>query len=681
MSSDPPVHPLASRLGAVAAIAVFSVAAWTFAALQPTHGLRGRYFTDLRWNGAPRVERVDAAVGSALLAVPPASVWQAYAIEWTGGLVVSRAGVYTLATSSDDASEVLVGDVRVVDNLGEHRRTQQRGALHLDAGVHPLRVRYAQYGGRYAMELLWAREGDGLRPIPTRALVPDVPGPAAWRTRTALPWAAAGLVLGLGLLAIHRGGAAIDRAARTTGAARLAAIAAALEQPRTALLMLLGIGGCVRVAVVATTPPILWPDSFVFYQTALDILRGHLAAHDAYRTLAYPCLLAVVLKTTQAPWTGVAVQAGQAGLGLAAASGLYLVGRRAFPPLVALAGALLYAVHPVTLFYEASVLTETLFTATLAVALWLAVRMLESPSGPRGLAAGAACGAAMLVRPVAQWFPLVVVGLLVVGGRPTRARSAAAAAVVAAYLAAALPMAAINQREFGFRGVSLGQGMGLYIRVFEVDGLAPPPTAGTEELRLLWAHAEREGWHANRVRDELNYGRRYSSAIADRLMFALARDTALAHAPRFVAASLGHWARQIADPGRAARRCDDGRLAAQCPVADDGDRAPWGAVPSGLSPLARLLTWYMTTAALPVGPAALLAALGVAGLLARRGGPSPAAALVVATVAYITLVAAMSQWTQDRYRLPVDALYFMLAAFGARWLGRRMIGTSAPRSA
>lgn len=50
-------------------------------------------------------------------------------------------------------------------------------------------------------------------------------------------------------------------------------------------------------------------------------------------------------------------------------------------------------------------------------------------------------------------------------------------------------------------------------------------------------------------------------------------------------------------------------------------------------------------------------------------------------MAYITLVAAMSQWTQDRYRLPVDALYFMLAAFGARWLGRRLIGTSAPRSA
>ena len=68
-------------------------------------------------------------------------------------------------------------------------------------------------------------------------------------------------------------------------------------------------------------------------------------------------------------------------------------------------------------------------------------------------------------------------------------------------------------------------------------------------------------------------------------------------------------------------------------------------------------------------PIAVISALAIFGAVATLARSRPASAqlttaLVVATVVYFTLVPALTQWPQDRYRLPVDALLFMLAAAG-----------------
>jgi 4-amino-4-deoxy-L-arabinose transferase-like glycosyltransferase len=315
-------------------------------------------------------------------------------------------------------------------------------------------------------------------------------------------------------------------------------------------------------------------------------------------------------------------------IGLASATVFYLVGRRAFRPLVALAGALVFALHPATLFYEISVLTETLFTCSLAVALWALARMIDAPSSRRGVVAGLACGAAVLVRPVAQWFVAVPLALVWMLRVPTGTRLATGAGLLLAYLAAVVPMMAINQREFGFWGVSLGPGMGLYIRVFEIDRLMPPPSTEGNEVRDLWAHATSARWNANRVRDELNYVRGHSSAVAERMMLEFGLDTVMAH--------------------------------------------PWLATPPppGAGVPGRWVAAYLAGTPVPMGAVALLVAIGVAALAAAGLRTNPVGALLVATAAYYTLIPALSQWPQDRYRLPVDAILFMLAAHGARWLGR-----------
>jgi 4-amino-4-deoxy-L-arabinose transferase-like glycosyltransferase len=66
------------------------------------------------------------------------------------------------------------------------------------------------------------------------------------------------------------------------------------------------------------------------------------------------------------------------------------------------------AVHPLLVFFSGYLLTETLFAATLLLALWLSVEWLKTPRAGRALGAGIAFGIATLARPTALTVPLVV---------------------------------------------------------------------------------------------------------------------------------------------------------------------------------------------------------------------------------------------------------------------------------
>ena len=67
-----------------------------------------------------------------------------------------------------------------------------------------------------------------------------------------------------------------------------------------------------------------------------------------------------------------------------------------------------------------------------------------------------------------------------------------------------------------------------------------------------------------------------------------------------------------------------------------------------------------------------LAALGAVACLGLAGDAVLPALLLVLTAAYFTFLPAFAQSPQDRYRLPADALLFILAAFGVTILSRRL---------
>ena len=674
----------AARFAVLLAAAYWTVAIAASVSLaeqwRAERGLRLTAYTSTNWQGRPVLEGIDATMSNELLGNSPFPQWQSYSIEWNGFLAVREGGPYTFRVSSDDGSTIEVDGATVVDNGGEHSQRRAGGLVTLAEGIHPIRVRYFQSGGRYTLNVLWSQDGTNFEAIPPSQLLPDAATYTAYRLRALRPiGVAVGLLLGFGAAFVGLRGRLWKACAAWT-VRWPGHLVSRLERPGPAIAVVLVVGGAVRLAMLLTTPAILWPDSHVFYVTAKQILRGLWANHDAYRTLAYPYFLAAFLRWSEAPEVGALILVTQLELGLLTAVLFYVVGRRAFPPLVALGGALLFAVHGLQLFYEMSVLTETLFTLTLAVTLWLALRAYDAPTLGRAAALGLAAVSLVLVRPVAQWFIYVLLAVGVYATRPGRQRVVAAAVMVVCYAVPLVCWMAVNQREYGFFGVSLGRGMGLYTRVFEIDQMVPPMLSAHPEMRELWSMAKTLRWSPNRVRDELNYGRHFTGAQADDVMFAFTLETLTAHPVAYAWGTVTQWVVQIAEPLSGVRTCPSPTGRILCSGRSDGELPPFASTTSSEWPrLRRAVVQYVTDALVPMKAVAATALLGLIAWM-RWPKRNAAGALLALCAIYFTLVPALSQWAQDRFRLPVDAILFMFAAWGVREVARWwMAGASESR--
>ena len=148
------------------------------------------------------------------------------------------------------------------------------------------------------------------------------------------------------------------------------------------------------------------------------------------RTPGYPFLLTLgVLVGNVAPVTIAA----QILLGVGTVLGVGLLARRVAPdsPQVVLWAVALYALDPLSVLYCSLLMTETLFTAVLVVHLLAVVRFLETRSVGAGAVAGALASAAMFVRPIAFFWPLVAVAVMLCAGRRAAVRGCAAFLVAA----------------------------------------------------------------------------------------------------------------------------------------------------------------------------------------------------------------------------------------------------------
>lgn len=603
---------------------------------------------------------IDPEPSTVTLRTGTASGWSRFAVEWTGFILIPEAGAYTFSTVSDDGSELEIADTIVVRNGGVHGPQEQIGTIVADAGFHPVRLRYEQAGGGLALEVRMARQGEPLQPVPATALFPDPISLTEYRLRRVLPLASGALFVALWILlarqpTVHRG---VSRASEW---------AKPLDRPHIALVIVILTGLLSRVFVVFGTDSILWPDSDVFLSTADAVLAGRLTEHDPFRTLLYPYLLAAFLYFGNGVLIGTLILITQQLIGLGATIGFFLVGRATFGTGPALAGAVLFNLHATELFYEASILTETLFVCVLSIALLVIRRMLERPSRVMAAALGVACGALTLTRPVAQWYALVPAAAVLLAMRgPTRERLVQVCVIVGVYAAIMVPWMAINQRQFGFFGVALGRGLGLFIRTFEVDRLPQPSVTEHPDLQRALSFAYSTGRAPGYFVQADLKSQGYSTHRADEAMYRYALE-AIGERPRqFAANTVKQWGIQLGANLGGARICQSpsgdylcsGRTVGyERPPFRNAPRARWRAAREALVACVRhgfVRMWVV----LP------LAAFGMLAYFTRRPASWAMALVLALTIAYYTFVAAATQWPQDRYRLPVDPLLFTFAAAG-----------------
>lgn len=634
----------------------------------PDAGVRAKYFSNQNWSGPPVLTVVDRDMSTDVLAERTRDYLYRFSVQWSGYLVVHHPGIYRFSTVSDDGSDLAVDDRVIVRNLGAHGPQEASSQIELTRGVHALYVRYSQEGGPFTMSVRWAPIGEPPQPVDPRLLLADETTYTGYWLRAVAPYAggaAAAWLLALGLRLVRRFG--VSWRGRRAGALAGRGLAM-LERPGPAIAVIVVVGVVVRALLMMVSDGILWPDSGIFYYTAQALLNGRLLEHDAFRTALYPVFLSAFLRFGDTPQVGVAIIGAQHALGVAAAVLFYLVGRRAFTPLVALGGALLFSVHTIELFYEDCVLSEVLFVFALSVVLWAMVHLANRPTWLAPVGMGVLCGVLTLVRPVAQGFAICVAPILFMSGRRAPRAAFSAVAVAAVTLAVLAPWMSINKHEYGFWGVSIGRGLGLFTRVFEIDQLPPPAETQYPEVREVFDAGVPGRWGANNVRDELNYKRGHAYREVDESMFGFAMEAVAEHPLEFAANSVREWAIQLGGSLQGARSCRSIDGAYLCSGRTEGFSLP--AFPNAARPgrrtLRSLLVSYVTKGYVRMPVVLAIALLGVLSYFSDARRRTPAGWLLALTIAYYTLIPAMLEWPQDRYRLPVDALLFMFAAWGLR---------------
>jgi alpha-1,2-mannosyltransferase len=151
---------LTSNRFLLAGLAVLVFLTLLVVAIRPlTPGLKGRYYQNTEWAGAPVLTMTGRSFKLPPIRRRLADLSTDYSIEWTGVILISTPGTYTFTTASDDGSELFIGERRVVDNRGMHGLQERTGTLELDQGFHPITIRYMQGVGAAAFRTSWTPPG------------------------------------------------------------------------------------------------------------------------------------------------------------------------------------------------------------------------------------------------------------------------------------------------------------------------------------------------------------------------------------------------------------------------------------------------------------------------------------------------------------------------------------------
>jgi hexosaminidase len=130
-------------------------------------GLVGTYYDNARFEGDPVVVRHDWSLLPRPVGEGP------FGIIWRGFMTISQPGRYIFFLAADDAAQLSIdGNVLLEANIATGQRAVER-LISLEAGKHPVEIRFRNADGGQSFELQWTPPGrEGRHLIPLEALSP-----------------------------------------------------------------------------------------------------------------------------------------------------------------------------------------------------------------------------------------------------------------------------------------------------------------------------------------------------------------------------------------------------------------------------------------------------------------------------------------------------------------------------
>ncbi|UYZ64288.1 PA14 domain-containing protein [Hymenobacter weizhouensis] len=92
-----------------------------------------------------------------------------FGFRYTGYIQVPTDGLYTFYTSSDDGSQLFIGNQLVVNNDGLHGTQERSGTVSLRAGLHAVSITFFERGGGEVLDVSYAGPGISKQVVPASA--------------------------------------------------------------------------------------------------------------------------------------------------------------------------------------------------------------------------------------------------------------------------------------------------------------------------------------------------------------------------------------------------------------------------------------------------------------------------------------------------------------------------------
>ena len=91
--------------------------------------------------------------------IEPREKDQFFSFDYSGYISIPQDGTYTFYLASNDGGRLYVDDRQIINNDGLHPVVEVNKSVKLKAGLHPLRVKYFQEGGRNGLIVSWQGPG------------------------------------------------------------------------------------------------------------------------------------------------------------------------------------------------------------------------------------------------------------------------------------------------------------------------------------------------------------------------------------------------------------------------------------------------------------------------------------------------------------------------------------------
>jgi len=158
---------------------------WSFTTEGGGGGARGNYFIGTTPSGTPALSRIDPEINVSLTGTTspgdpiPGDGWSA---RWTADLEIAVADMYTFSLNCQDGTRMWIDGKLIIDQWVTPTVTSEYFAvpMHLDAGIHSLRVEYFDNSGDAIEQLYWSTPTMAKEIIPAGPLQPPLRATASY---------------------------------------------------------------------------------------------------------------------------------------------------------------------------------------------------------------------------------------------------------------------------------------------------------------------------------------------------------------------------------------------------------------------------------------------------------------------------------------------------------------------